>query len=304
MPPAAFDHTARVAAVGVLDAIDDWPVEHAAAAAILPDGTVEHHGEVDRQFPLASVTKVLSAVALLVATEDGTLDLDEPAGPAGATVRHLLAHASGLSPDGDRVLSAPGERRIYSNGGFELLGDLLAERSGLGIDRWIAEAIAAPLGMAATALEGSPAHGAAGSAADLVRLAADLLAASPALMAPTTRDGMVAEAFPGLAGVLPGFGQQDPNPWGLGVEIRGHKSPHWTPDEASPRTFGHFGRSGTFLWCDPGAGCGLVVLTDREFDTWAPPRWRALGAQVLGVPVVTASRPNPAETSSAPGPGR
>src|SRR5690606_13379198 len=159
-----------------------------------------------------------------------------------------------------------------------------------------AEAVAAPLGMAATGLEGSPAHGAVGTATDLAGLAADLLATSPVLVASTTRDRMVAEAFPDLAGVLPGFGQQDPNPWGLGVEVRGHKSPHWTPGEASPRTFAHFGRSGTFVWCDPDARCALVALTDREFDTWAPPLWRALGSRVLDVAAVTPVPGNPAET--------
>ena len=57
--------------------------------------------------------------------------------------------------------------------------------------------------------------------------------------------------FPGLVGVLPGFGRMDPNDWGLGFELRDAKSPHWTGARNSPRTFGHFGGSGTFLWVDP-----------------------------------------------------
>ena len=44
----------------------------------------------------ASVTKLVTALAALVAAEEGVIDLDEPAGPPGSTVRHLLAHASGL----------------------------------------------------------------------------------------------------------------------------------------------------------------------------------------------------------------
>jgi len=107
-----------------------------------------------------------------------------------------------------------------------------------------------------------------------------LLADEPQLAA-TTRDHAVDVAFPTLAGVLPGFGPQDPNPWGLGVEVRGEKRPHWTPDEVSTRTFGHFGRSGTFLWCDPESGCALVVLGDREFGEWAPPLWRSLGTATV-----------------------
>ena len=34
--------------------------------------------------------------------------------------------------------------------------------------------------------------------------------------------------FPGLGGVLPGFGRYEPNDWGLGFELRDAKGPHWT----------------------------------------------------------------------------
>jgi CubicO group peptidase (beta-lactamase class C family) len=261
--------------------IDDWPVPHAPAAAVAPDGSVVLHGDVDRPFALASVTKVLVAVAVHAATEDGTLSLDGAAGPPGSTVRHLLAHASGLGLDDDRPLAAPGTRRIYSNRGFEVLGELLEARSGLGAATWVDEAVCRPVGMAGTHLDGSPAHGAVGTCRDLARLARDLLDDAPTALAAATRDVAVSTAFDDLPGVLPGFGPQDPNPWGLGVEVRGTKSPHWTPDTASPTTYGHFGRSGTFVWCDPVQHRALVVLTDREFGEWAPPRWRSIGARVL-----------------------
>ena len=65
-------------------------------------------------------------------------------------------------------------------------------------------------------------------------------------------------AFPGLAGVLPGFGRFEPNDWGLGFELRDDKRPHWTGTGNSPRTFGHFGAAGTFLWVDPDAGLACV----------------------------------------------
>ncbi len=51
--------------------------------------------------------------------------------------------------------------------------------------------------------------------------------------------------------MLPGFGVQRPNDWGLGFEIRDAKSPHWTGSANSGRTYGHFGQSGTFIWVDP-----------------------------------------------------
>ena len=80
-------------------------------------------------------------------------------------------------------------------------------------------------------------------------------------------------AFPDLDGILPGFGRQKPNDWGLGFEIRDGKSPHWTGAHSSPRTFGHFGQSGTFLWVDPDADAAAVVLTDRDFGPWAITAW-------------------------------
>ncbi len=87
--------------------------------------------------------------------------------------------------------------------------------------------------------------------------------------------------FPGLDGVLPGFGVQRPNDWGLGFELRDGKSPHWTGSANSARTFGHFGQSGTFLWVDPAADLALVVLTDRDFGDWTYPLWPAVSDGVL-----------------------
>ncbi len=258
-----------------------------AAAVVGRDGTVAHHGALDRPFPLASVSKVLFAVAVHVAVEEGTVVLDDPVtdvgGPAGATVRHLLAHASGLPPDGDRTpLGPPERRRIYSNVGFEVLADHLADRTGMATADYVRAALVDTLALDATALDASPAHGYAASAADLVTLLTAVV--SGRLLAPATVDAMTTPAFPDLAGVLPGYGAQDPNPWGLGVEIRGHKSPHWTAAENSPSTWGHFGRAGTFVWWDPAADLGLVVLTDREFGPWAIDAWPRLASAVLARP--------------------
>ncbi|HSL57997.1 MAG TPA: serine hydrolase domain-containing protein [Acidimicrobiales bacterium] len=263
-----------------LRAVADWPVDHVAAAALTPAG-VHTEGDVDRPFALASVTKLLTATAVLVAVEEEIVDLDEPAGPPGATVRHLLAHASGLGPDGDQVLAAPGATRIYSNRGYELLGELVADRAGLSFATYLDEAVLAPLGMAATALEGSPAHGARSTVGDLLRFAGAWLGADPVVIHHSTRDAAAEVAFPGLHGVLPGFGRQDPNDWGLGPELRGDKRPHWTGTRCSARTFGHFGRAGTFLWVDPDADVALLALTDREFGPWAASAWPALADAVL-----------------------
>ncbi|MGH3968019.1 MAG: serine hydrolase, partial [Mycobacterium sp.] len=81
--------------MAALDALDDWPVRHAAAAVVGPSGVLAGHGDTTRQFVLASVTKPLVARAVQIAIEEGAAELDTAAGPLGATVRHLLAHASG-----------------------------------------------------------------------------------------------------------------------------------------------------------------------------------------------------------------
>lgn len=265
-----------------LAVLDGWPVDHAAAAVVGPQGVLAVHGDTARPFYLASVTKPLVARAVQVAVEEGALELDTPAGPPGATVRHLLAHASGLSMDSDRVLAKPGTRRVYSNHGFAVLAAAVQDASGIEFGRYLTEAVFEPLGMSASRLDGGAAaagFGGTSTVADLAAFAGDLLVpvtVSPQLHAEATR-----VQFPGLHGVLPGYGLQRPNDWGLGFEIRDGKSPHWTGTANSPRTFGHFGQSGTLIWADPVIGRALVVLTDRDFGDWVTPHWPALADAVV-----------------------
>lgn len=263
-----------------LAAIADWDVPRAAAAVLTPDGVVTVHGDAGQPFALASVSKVVAAVVTMIAVEEGTVALDDPAGPAGSTVRHLLAHASGLAPEADAApLAEPGTRRIYSNHGFDTLAEHVAQRAGMPFTDYATAALVDTLGLTATTLSGSPAHAYHSCVDDLARLL--LAVVSDELLAPETRVEMTTPAFPDLAGVLPGYGRQTPNPWGLGVEIRGTKSPHWTSADNSPRTWGHFGRAGTFVWFDPDDQLGLVVLTDRDFGPWAIDAWPTLAAAVL-----------------------
>ncbi len=266
--------------MGLLDAVDSWPVGRVAAAVVGARGVVEVAGDRGWVTRVASVTKPLVGYACLVAVEEGTLALEQAAGPEGATLRHLLAHASGLPFEGDAPIAAPATRRIYSNTGFRVVGDLLAEASGMAAADYVREAVFEPLGMDHTELRGGDTWaGVYSTVGDLVLFASELLA--PTLVAPETLADGVSEQFPGLAGVVPGLGSYDPNPWGLGFELKGAKAPHWTAPGGSPRTFGHFGGAGTFLWVDPDARLACVVLTDRPFDDWAPPLWAALSQQVL-----------------------
>jgi CubicO group peptidase (beta-lactamase class C family) len=262
--------------VEALRAIDGWGAEHAAAGVA---GRVEAvHGDPEHVFAWASVTKLLTGLALLVALEEGTVDLDEPAGPPGSTLRHLLAHASGLPPDGAEPIAPPGRRRIYSNTGIEQAAAHLAAQAEMPFADYLAHAVVAPLGLRGS-LAGSPAYGYRGPLGDLLALGRELLA--PTLVAPETMAEATTVQFPGLDGVLPSWGRFEPNDWGLTFELRDGKSPHWTGTLASPRTFGHFGAAGTFLWVDPDAGLGCAVLTDRGFGDWAKDAWPAFSDSVV-----------------------
>ncbi|MGW9181730.1 serine hydrolase domain-containing protein [Agromyces sp. NPDC055658] len=266
----------------VLDVIDTWPVDSVAAAVVGPSGVLASRGDTDKAFTLASVTKPLVARAAQIAIEEGAVDLDTPAGPPGSTIRHLLAHASGVAMRSAEVLAQPGQRRIYSNYGFELLARAVEGAADIEFGTYLTEAVFEPLQMSGSKLLGgaqAAGFGGVSTVADLAVFARELL--RPGLVSQQLHDEAVTVQFRGLDGVLPGFGVQRPNDWGLGFELRDGKSPHWTGSANSPRTFGHFGQSGTFLWVDPAADLALVVLTDRDFGDWTYPLWPAISDGVL-----------------------
>ena len=268
--------------MSALDGMADWPVESTAAAVVVPSGVLAQHGDTRHRFALASVTKPLVARAAQIAIEEGVVELDTEAGPPGSTVRHLLAHASGVSMHAPELMAEPGKRRVYSNYGFQVLAETIERASEIGFAQYLAEAVLDPLGMADTTLEGGAevaGFGATSTASDLAIFAGELL--RPALVSAEMHAEATAVQFPGLNGVLPGFGVQRPNDWGLGFEIRDAKSPHWTGSANSGRTYGHFGQSGTFIWVDPERDLALVALTDRDFGDWAYARWPELSDAVI-----------------------
>src|SRR6266852_4498653 len=187
-----------------LQRIDEWPAANAAAGVVRDAEVVDLHGPHDRGFRWASVTKLVTALAVLVAAEEGILDLDEPAGPEGSTVRHLLAHASGLPFEGDAPIARPGQRRIYSNTGFERLAEHVARAAEMPFAEYLHAALLDPLGMKAE-LRGSAAAGIHGTLDDMLLLARELQ--SPTLVAAETFAEATSVQFRGLAGVLPGFGR-------------------------------------------------------------------------------------------------
>lgn len=264
---------------GVLEAVDGWGAPTVAVAVVDAEGLVAARGPLDAVLPWASVTKLVTACTVLVGVAGGVVELDDAAGPPGSTVRHLLAHASGLPFDDSRALASPGRMRIYSSTGFDVVADAVASAAGRPFASLARAWVLQPLAMTSSQLVGRPSEGISGSCADLASLAHELLA--PRILPEGPLAEARAVAFPGLRGVLPGFGLQDPNDWGLGFEIRGTKTPHWTGARNSPGTFGHFGATGTFLWLDPAAGMALACLTDRPFGSWAGEAWPALSDAVL-----------------------
>jgi CubicO group peptidase (beta-lactamase class C family) len=270
-----------------LDQLADWPVSNCAAAVVGLSGTLATFGDQRHRFQLASVTKPLAALAVLVAVEEEAVGLDQPltdlpvaAQLPGATLRHLLAHASGIAPDRRERAASPGTRRIYSNAGFDVIGELVSAATSMPFADYLREAVATPLRLNDTSLDGSPAKDGVGTVADLAKVLAELLIPS-GLLHSSTSQAATSVQFPNLRGVLPGYGVQEHNDWGLGFEIRADKSPHWTSEQNSPASYGHFGRSGTMFWVDPHAQLALVALADRDFDEWAVAAWPRLSTAVL-----------------------
>ena len=259
----------------------DWGLvpgeQHVAVGAVGPSGIWVCNGvpvtlgDTARSFRLASVSKLFAAYAALIAVEEGTLDLDGPAGPPGSTVRHLLSHTAGYAFDGDEPVAGVGRKRIYSNTGIERFAEHLSVRTGVAFADYLSEAVLQPLGMLHTVLRGSPAYGIHSSVDDLTRFAAELI--RPTLVSPATLQSAVTVQFPGLSGIVPGVGRFDPCDWGLGFELNSAKAGHWTGTRVSPTSFGHFGGSGTFLVIDPTRKLGIICLTDRDYGPWALATW-------------------------------
>lgn len=245
-----------------LDVLDELPFE-GAAIVIGPEGVRERRGDVRCERAWRSVTKPLTGYAAAVALDRGLIDLEAPCGPEGSTLRHVLAHASGLFYGSDRTLMAPGRRRHYSNRGIDLGGEHVAAAVGRDLEDWVREQVLDPLGMDGVRWTGSPSVGAFGTLEDLALLCGELL--RPTLVGPEAFAAVTTPQLPELVGIMPGFGQQSPNPFGLGFEVRGDKSPHWTGHGNDPATFGHFGMAGTAFWVDPVADVALAVGTGHEF---------------------------------------
>lgn len=240
-------------------------------------------GHTTERLPWASVTKLVTTLTCLIAIEEGTVRLDDPVEVPGIAVREitlsmLLSHASGLQQDFAEVAASPLTRRIYSNAGIRMAARHVERSSGFAFEDYCREAVLEPLGMLNTIID-DPAAGGVGPLVDLMLLLNEFM--TPTLIADETLRSATTIQWPGLAGILPGFGRQTPNPWGVGVEVRGQKHPHWTGQRNSPSTFGHFGQSGSMLWVDPIANVGACSLSSQPFGQWAVAAWPTFSDSVL-----------------------
>ncbi len=326
----------------MLEMIDTWIADHAvpavAAAVVTADGISERRfagqAQAGSLFALASLTKPLVAAACVVAAAEGAFELDQPVAEHLAayrrpstqaiTARHLLAHASGL-PESVRSGVPPlevepvaglAERRIYSNEGYAVLGELLAAATGMRYAAYVAAAVFEPLGMDAVlglpeaddgrALEvrepglagpglalfnsrewrrrGTAAGGAFATLDAYAGFVQLLLARGRPLLAEPDFADMAAVQYPGIPGGIESFLTWPSADWSLGCDVRDRKTPHWTGTRTSPSALSHFGASGTLFFADLEAGVGLVCLANRgSYSGWPmrPGAWPDLCAAVL-----------------------
>ncbi|WP_083603209.1 serine hydrolase domain-containing protein [Bowdeniella nasicola] len=245
-------------------------------------GVIHTEGSVNTVFPFASVTKPLAVYAALIAVDRHMFDLDAPAGPRapeGATIRHLMAHASGLPFEAGYASQRPERHRVYSNVGIEIMGEQFEEATGVDIQTWTDEQVLTPLGVVDVEFDGSPAWGAKGSARCLAEIVREWL--NPTLVSPEIFREATSTQFAGLDGVVPSYGRHKENAWGLGFEIHGQKDPHWMSTLHSPKAFGHFGRSGSFVWVDPDLGLAAVFLGEKPYDEEHHAKWTDLNGRIV-----------------------
>ncbi|CAN5629834.1 serine hydrolase domain-containing protein [soil metagenome] len=126
-----------------------------------------------------------------------------------------------------------------------------------------------------------------GSARDLVSFASAFLPGRETLLSPATAKTMITDQANGAAGGVGSLRLRWPRAyWGLGWEVRGDKTRHWTGDLASSATYCHFGAAGTLLWADPERDLAVALFANRTtIHLWpfSPPRWARLNNELIAI---------------------
>ncbi len=276
-------------------------------------------------FDAASLTKVVATTsAVMRLFEQGKIRLTDKVtvylpdfqnGKSDITVRQLLTHFSGLRPDVDlkpewsgydtgiwkalvdRPIAEPGERLIYSDINFILLGEIVHQVSGKPLDQYVRDEIFLPLGMTESAFNppaawrrriapteiwnGKPLRGVvhdpttrfmggvaghAGlftTAADLARFATFLLNLGELdgkrLVSPLTVRKFTQPNTPPSQPTLRGLG------WDIDSPFSGNRG------ELFPiGSYGHTGFTGTSLWIDPSSRTFVILLTNSVHPNLRP----------------------------------
>ena len=249
---------------------EGWPGEPAVVVSRWRGGdwqTVASYGDLDQTRPWASVSKLVTALAAAIEVEADRARFDDVVDESGATLAHLLAHASGLGLEESDPRIAPGQKRIYSNAGIDRAAARLARSSDP--SDWLVRRVLAPLSLDSTRVRGRAAEGIVGSTRDLATFAREWV--RPTLVSTGARDVSAMPFLAELSGIVPGFGRFSPCPWGLGVEVRGDKD-HWMGDWPAT-SFGHFGRSGALALVNVAEGLCVVATSTVPFGPWAHELW-------------------------------
>lgn len=271
----------------------------------------------DTIFDAASLTKVVAATpAVLKLIEDGKLRASDrvteylpkfQGGKSDITVRHLLTHFSGLRPDLDlkpawsgyetgiekalidKPVAAPGERFIYSDINYILLGEIVRAVSGRPLDEFVKTEIFAPLGMTesgyrpAAALRGRIAPTEMENGAPLRGVVHDETTRFMGGVSGHAGLFITADDLAKFAQMMLGMGERGGRRVLSPLTVRKATSPQTPSDQpilrgygwdidspfSAPRgelfplgSYGHTGFTGTSLWIDPSTKSFVILLTN------------------------------------------
>jgi beta-lactamase class C len=268
----------------------------------------------DTLLPVASISKLAVALAVLRSLEiddevrrllshTSGLPLDLPPGlaPYRRGLDWPVLRAACLVT---RRVREPGTYVQYSNTGSGVRAARVERATGMSFPRALEQLVLAPLGVEGylgdepprpTARLADVRGSSAGTELEEYNSAFWRTLAAPWGGLITNARGALAlvrafrelpEATKNQNGDLPGGMARpllwDRCPWGLGPELKGDKTPHWSPPSAGPDSYGHAGASGAFAWLDPGRDVAWAILGARTAASgWLLRQGAAIGEAIL-----------------------
>ncbi|MBM3787243.1 MAG: DUF1343 domain-containing protein [Acidobacteria bacterium] len=283
---------------------------------------------MDTIFDAASLTKVVAtATAMMRLVEQGKVRLNDKVsdylpgyqgGKSAITVRMLLTHFSGLRPDvdlepewsgyqngiqramADKPTSAPGEKFVYSDINFILLGEIVHKLTGKRLDVYARDDLFVPMGMSESQFNPPAAlRGRIAPTEQYPKMAAPLRGV---VHDPTTRFMGGVAGHAGLfttahdlsryARMILGLGELEGKRFFSALTIRKFTSPQSPADQPVLRglgfdmdsqfssnrgelfpigSVGHTGFTGTSMWLDPATQTYVILLANSVHPMRRPP---------------------------------